>query len=483
MARALLRSFALLFAAAVSAAAFALPVAAPAQTAVTVIEERIEPRYPQALEFRIRARSDRPIVSAVLRYQVAGSGTSAFVRVEDLQPAAEVEAVAAVEVNTADSYIPVGSRFRYRWEFTLEGGQAVSTAESSFVFLPPGRDWRSVETETLRVFFYGDREALARQYLEAGSETYERLARQLFGIELPVLPVHVVLFATEEELNEARPSRGATFDAAVVTCGTKVSSDVVLVIPLSCGTRDRADTLRHELAHIINAAAGESALGKLPSWLDEGLAVWAQSEPGSNYTGAFQANARAGRLIPFAQMVTPTNDPNRVNLFYGQAYAMVSYLIDEFGEPKLAELFRTVKGGERFDRAIERVYGFSVDEFERRFLARFSPDSLATPTPRPGRQAPSPQPTARPPLQTTAEDDDRLDPVIVGAFGVGILLLLAAVFAALLGMWAQQRAAAVSPGGPTSGGRLRDERGERDAREPSAPEPDDIDRWRRPPGA
>jgi hypothetical protein len=480
MARALLRSFVFLVALASAAAPFARTFPASAQPALTVLEERIEPRYPEALDFRIRVQGDRPIVEAVLRYQVAGSGTSAFVRVEDLQPAPEVEAIAAVQVNTADSYIPVGSRFRYHWEFTLDGGQTVATPETSFVFLPPGRDWRSVETETLRVFFYGDREALARQYLEAGSETYEQLARQLFGIELPVLPVHVVVFATEEELNEARPSRGTTFDAAVVTCGTKVSADVVLVIPVSCGTRDRADTLRHELAHIINAAAGESALGKLPAWLDEGLAVWAQSEPGNNYTGAFQANAPAGRLIPFAQMVSPTNDPNRVNLFYGQAYAMVSYLINEFGEPKFAELFRTVKGGERFDRAIERVYGFSVDEFERRFFAQFSPDSLATPTPAPGRQAPSPQPTARPPLRTTAESDDGLDPVIIGAFGVGVLFLLVGVFVALLGVWARQRAAAVPSGGAVPGTGAP---AERETKLPSGSEPDDIDRWRRPPDA
>ncbi|MCS7295828.1 MAG: peptidase MA family metallohydrolase, partial [Chloroflexota bacterium] len=440
MAPALLRSSFLLGLALLLPLLLHLP--ARAQATLTVLDEGVEPRYPQALDFRIRVQADRPITGAVLRYQVLGSGTSAFVRVEDLQPAAELDLRAPVEVNTSSSYIPVGSRFRYHWEFTLEGGATAATPETTFVFLPPGREWRSVETDVLRVFFYGDREALARQYLEAGSETYERLARGLFGVDLPLLPVHVVLFATEDELSQARPGRGSTFDAAVVTCGTKVSSDVVLVIPLSCGTSDRADTLRHELAHIINAAAGESALGKLPSWLDEGLAVWAQSEPGGNYTGAFQANARAGRLIPFAQMVSPPNDPSRVNLFYGQAYAMVAYLIDEFGEAKLAQLLATVKGGERFDRAIEQVYGLSLDEFERRFLRRFSPDSLATPTPGPARGVPSPQATARPPLQTTADSDGGLDPVVVAAFGGGVLLLLLATLAALLGMWAQQRSAA-----------------------------------------
>lgn len=470
MARALLPSVALLV-----LILAALPRPAATQAAVTVLEDRVEPRYPQALEFRLRAQAEQPIVGAVLRYEVVGSGTSAFVRVEDLQPQSTVEALATVEVNTASSYIPVGSRFQYHWELTFEGGQQAKTPEQFFVFLPPGRDWRSVEDDTLRVFFYGDRESLARQYLAAGRETYDRLARRLFGIELPLLPVHVVLFATEAELNEARPGRGSTFDAAVVTCGTKVSSDVVLVIPQSCGTPDRTDTLRHELAHIINSAAGESALGKLPSWLDEGVAVWAQSQPGNNYVGAFEANARAGRLIPFARMVSPTNDPALVNLFYGQAYAMVAYLVDEFGEDKLAELFRTVKAGERFDRAIERVYSFTLDEFERRFLQRFSPDSLATPTPLPPRGQPTAQPSPRSPLRTTADDDRTIDPVVIGSFGAALLLLLAAAFAALFAIWSMQRAAMYRAELPRSQ--------PSSSTAPTSPpaEEDDIDRWRPPP--
>lgn len=448
-----------------------LPVGA--QTAVTVLEQRVEPRYPQALDFRVRASADRPIVGAVLRYEVVGRGTSAFARVEDLQPATTVDAAVSVEVNTAQSYIPVGSRFRYHWEFTLQGGEVVPAAEETFVFLPPGKQWRSVETATLRVFFYGDREALARQYLEAGSATYDRLARRLFGIELPVLPVHVVLFATEGELSEARPGRGTTFDAAVVTCGTKVANDVILAIPVSCGTRDRTDTLRHELAHIVNSAAGESALGKLPAWLDEGVAVWAQSEPGENYVGAFEANARAGRLFPFAQMATATNDARLVNLFYGQAYAMVAYLIEEHGEGLLAELFRTIKGGERFDRAMERVYGFTLEEFERRFLARYSPGSLSTPTAAPAREGPTAVPTPRGPLRTTAGRSERFDPVVLGAFGVGVLLLLGAVFVALLGLWAQQRAAESARGRSVATTEPRQ----------APPGPDELERWRRPPSS
>ncbi len=432
-----------------------LPLSARAQAAV---EQWVEQEYPQSLRFRARASAGQEIVEAVLRYEVVGRGTSAFARVEDVQPAPEVEVEAVVETNTGNSYIPVGSRFRYHWEFGLADGTTVSGPEEAFVYLPPDRDWKTVENEVIRVFYYGDREGLAEAYLQAGSETYQRLARDLFGIELPVLPVHVVLFATESELEEARPGRGSSFDAAVVTCGTKVASDVVLVIPASCGTGDRTDTLRHELAHIINEAAGEGPLGKLPSWLDEGVAVLAQSEPGANYAGAFEAAARVGRLIPFAEMGTPPNDVRQVDLFYGQAYAMVRFLLDEYGEEALAELFATIKGGQRFDRALEAVYGMTLQEFEDRFLAAYSAGApTPTPTPAERRAEPTPTPPVRRELVTTADEEDEFDPVVVGAFGSGLLFLLLAAFFALFGVWSRTRAAQAPP------------------------PPSDEDRWRRPP--
>jgi len=432
------------------------PLSARAQAVVE--DQWVEQEYPQSLRFHLRASADQEIVEAVLRYEVVGRGTSAFARVEELQPASQVELEVVVETNTGNSYIPVGSRFRYHWELGLADGGTVSGPEEAFVYLPPDRDWQTVENDVIRVFYYGDREGLARAYLDAGSETYERLARDLFGIELPVLPVHVVLFATESELEEARPGRGTAFDAAVVTCGTKVASDVVLVIPAACGTGDRTDTLRHELAHIINEAAGEGPLGKLPSWLDEGVAVLAQSEPGANYVGAFEAAARVGRLIPFAEMGTPPNDVRQVDLFYGQAYAMVRFLIDEFGEEALAELFATIKGGQRFDRALESVYGMTLQEFEDRFLAAYSAGApTPTPTPAERRAVPTPTAPARRELVTTADEGEEFDPILVGAFGLGLLFLLLAAFFTLFGMWSRARAAE------------------------AAATPSEEDRWRRPP--
>jgi hypothetical protein len=53
-----------------------------------------------------------------------------------------------------------------------------------------------------------------------------------------------------------------------------------------------------------------------------------------------------------------------VSLFYAQAWSTVSYLVDQYGEEKFADLFATFKQGSTVDKAFQSVYGFDLDGLE-----------------------------------------------------------------------------------------------------------------------
>jgi hypothetical protein len=50
--------------------------------------------------------------------------------------------------------------------------------------------------------------------------------------------------------------------------------------------------------------------------------------------------------------------------FYGQSWALVSYLIEEYGEEAFGELFAAYRDGTTDDAAFEAVYGFDLNGLE-----------------------------------------------------------------------------------------------------------------------
>jgi hypothetical protein len=449
-------------------AAFVFSAAQPqTSTAETVIESStVQNGYPTALTFKVTARADSEITDITLNYAIKGRGTSALGKPASLTPGKNLSADVVIQVNNSSNYLPVGSDFVYHWEIATADGQTFTGPEQTFFYLPPNQDWKNVSNDFMTVYYHGDRESIANAYLRAGAETYDRIGKQLYKTTLTQLPVKVIMFADEAESDLARPGSGGRFDAAVTTCGTKVTNDIVLVIPIACGSTDRTDTLRHEFGHILNETAGEGTLAKLPSWLDEGAAVYAQSGPG-DYQTAFTQAARANRLIPFSQMTVPASNPQLVGVFYGQAWAMVSFLIDKGGEAKFGQYMSTIKGGKRYDQALNDVYGFAnLQAFEDEFKAAVGVGQQASPTARPTSAATRPAgsattaPTRTPsgPAANTSDDDGNgvgAGTIVLGA--VTLFLLLGAVFAFLISMMmannrkeAAARAAGSQPPAPPS---------------------------------
>jgi hypothetical protein len=454
----MIRNLALPVLAALVAVLSLAPFAGPARADTVVESSTVENGYPKTLTFKLTARADSDITDVTLEYSIKGRGTSALGKPDELTPARNLSTDVELQVNSGQAYIPVGSEFTFRWKIQTADGQVYTSPDQQFFYMPPDKDWQSVSNDFMTVYYHGDRATLAGAYLKAGADTYERIGKGLYNVTLTTLPVKVILFANEQESDLARPGTGGSFDAAVTTCGTKVTNDILLLIPVPCGSTDRTDTLRHELGHILNETAGEGALGKLPSWLDEGAAVYAQSSPG-DYEAAFEAAVRSNRLIPFNQMGNPATTANQVGVFYGQSYFMVKYLIDRDGQDKFGEFMSTIKRGARFDDALNRVYGFAgLAAFETEFRASFNLSPAAGPTAAPTRGPEQPQPTVAPTaapstrITTVTSDDRSLGRGTFIIVGVAVLFALAAVFAYLVALMAansrlraEQRAAPPPP--------------------------------------
>lgn len=403
--------------------------------------------YPKALRFRAEIAADQEIKDVTLRFSLRNRNLSGYGKPDSFTPGTKVSVTVEIDTNPNTNWVPVGNEFAYHWEVALADGSVVEGKEESFVFLPPGRDWQKAGNELMTVYYYGERANTANRYLSAAAEVYGKIGQGLLKTQLRHVPVKVVLFVSPSELAESQPSKGTTFEASgIVTCGYRPgSADDIVIVAASCSGGSSVDTLRHEFGHILNASAGESSLVKLPSWLDEGLAVTAQEE--NDFASAYRAAIRRKELLSFDRLSSPPSDPDQTLLFYGQSQAMVDFLVTNKGADKLAQLMQLTKANTRFDTAFRRIYGFDMKGFEAEFRSAngLPPPTSATPssgqqsgpTPAPTRggsqpAAPTAVPTARSQAASRDDTDDGLDPLAIGAVGLGVFAALGAMFLFLL---------------------------------------------------
>ncbi len=236
---------------------------------------------------------------------------------------------------------------------TDNDGQVKQTDDETQVFLDGRYQWNQKTEGQATVYWYGNNDHNATIALDAAKASLTD-SQKLLGVTVPY-PIRLVVYASESDGQLALQSRGSTFDSQVITGGERVAPDLILVF-----TPDTA-VIRHETAHIVTHVAGDGPFVSLPSWIDEGTAVYEQPDPGNAYTSGLQQEIATNHTLRLKSLQAPVNQPDLVNQFYGQSWSTVKYIIDTFGREKFAKIFSLVKAGSPIDQALQQAIGVDQD--------------------------------------------------------------------------------------------------------------------------
>ncbi len=305
---------------------------------------------PLGITFSVRVRAATGLESAELVYKVlnpdgdvSGSGQGTFT------PGVETDVTFTLLTQSFDRFIPVGSTFVYHWDFVDQEGSEFSTPGREFTFLDGRYNWETITQDGLIAFWYGDNETRAMAVLDAARESLRNIS-ELLETTVPY-PVKFVVYGSEAEGELAQRSRGS-LDDQINTQGQRVAPDLLIIYePI-------ADVVRHEAAHVVTHVAGDGTFTSLPSWIDEGVAVFAQTALINGYDRAIESGIATDKTLSLRDMGAAPNLAGQVNLFYGQSYSVVKFLVEQFGTERLAEAFRVHYAGSRIDDALLAVYGF-----------------------------------------------------------------------------------------------------------------------------
>jgi hypothetical protein len=397
-------------------AALALRSGTLAAAGPTVSDEGVTNRFPDGIEFKVSATGDQPIEKVSLRYTVLPDGTTARA-VPDFEPATRVSTSLTLAGGDNDVYLPPGTRIRYHWEVEDADGATASTPEETIVYEDVRFDWQTLEADGIVLHYYSGGDDDAQAMLDVAQDAIAEMSA-LLNAEVE-FPVNVRIYSSVDDMRPALQRRSESYESQIITAGVRVSSDTVLVLG-----NVSFSTLRHELTHVVTAVAGEGPIGKLPAWLDEGTAVYGQGDP-EGFGDTVERAIDRGNVLSVRSITSYQGDPDKVNLFYGESWALVSFLVDTYGEEKFAQLFAEIKSGKSTDGAMEAVYGFDQDGLDNEWRASVGlPPRQGT-----GDDGEEPTPAFSPSGggNGSAKDDD-------GGVSTGLLIGLAVAILAAAGV-------------------------------------------------
>ena len=259
------------------------------------------------------------------------------------------------------SSLPPGAAVDYRWRISDTEGAVVQTGWQRVFFEDDRYPWRELRSGMLRLLWHEGSDSFAEGLLEAAIEALERIEAVL-GVTLEEEVAVYVYASTGELLGALIFPQEWTGGLAFVEYGVVV----VAVAPSDLDWGRRA--LAHELAHLVVHRLIYGPLARLPSWLDEGLAMHMEGGLRHDLAAVLDEAVASDSLYSVRSLEGSfPADYAGAALAYAESWSIVDYLLQSYGEEALRELLLSFREGKTPDEALTEVYGFDEDELDARW--------------------------------------------------------------------------------------------------------------------
>jgi hypothetical protein len=340
--------------------------------------------FPDSITFRAAFESTIPVKSVVLEYGTdeLTCGTVVAKAFPKITIGKTVNAEWTWEMKQSGS-LPPGTTVWWRWRYIDENDQETLSRQKTITWLDSKYDWQMITFGLINLHWYAGDRAFAEELLDAAVTGLDRLQNDA-GLQ-PDQPIHLYIYADNDDLKDAilyEPSW---------TGGMAFPEHDIVIIGIS--QRDiewGRTTITHELTHVLVGHLTFSCLGSVPTWLNEGLAVY--SEGGLDPASESQLNnaIRDDQLLTVRSLSGGFSEiPSRAYLSYSQSYSIVKFLINTYGQTKMNFLLTALRDGTTIDEALLRIYGFDVEGLEAAWREAIG----AAPRPAPAQPTAQPTPT------------------------------------------------------------------------------------------
>jgi len=332
------------------------PVSVQAVDGLAILDSSVEVDFPLKLNFSVSTQSDVNITEIRLHYTVDRMSYAQVTSEVYLEfvPATTVEADWSWDMRKTGG-LPPGSSVGYWWTVEDAKGDRIETKPTKVQVDDARYSWRSLTEGKVTIYWYEGDEFFARELMSVAQQVLVRLAEDT-GAVLEQ-PVNIYIYASAQDL------LGAMIFPQEWTGGvayTRFSTIAIGISPDSLDWGRRAMT--HELTHLVIHQMVFNPYNDLPTWLDEGIAMYAEGALEPVLVALLDKAEAEDSLISVRSLSSPFSAYAEESvLAYAQSYSLVEFLITNYGQSKMLELLSTFRQGSGYDEALLKVYGFDMD--------------------------------------------------------------------------------------------------------------------------
>jgi len=333
------------------------PSLVQAQGGLTILDNSAEVEFPSRLHFNLSAKSGGDITDIRLHYAVdreSFAEITSEVHIEFV-PDTTIDVQWAWDMRKTGG-LPPGSNVEYWWTVADANGSRVKTTPVRVKFDDNRYSWQSLTEGKVTIYWYEGKQSFAGEIMLAAQQALARLAEDA-GAYLK-RPVKLYVYA------DARDLQGSMLFPQEWTGGVAFTGYGVIAIgisphDLSWGKR----AITHELTHLVIHQMTSNAYTELPTWLNEGLAMYNEGLLEPSYVNLLKKVVTEDDLISVRTLSSQfSTDPAKAYLSYAESYSLVEFLVATYGRDKMLELLTTFSQGRgHYDEALEMVYGFDRD--------------------------------------------------------------------------------------------------------------------------
>jgi hypothetical protein len=361
---------------------FTFPGSVSAAPLTGVTDDQPTLSFPDSITFHAIIESNAPITSVTLEYGT-NQQTCGIVLAKafpQFTPNTTVNVQWTWEMKQSGS-LPPGATIWWHWRYTDKNGVESVSEEKTLTWLDSTHNWQTVTSGLINLHWYSGDQAFAQDLLNAAVAGLELLKNDA-GLQADQ-PINLYIYANTADMQAAilyEPSW---------TGGMAFPEHNIVIIGISPQDLEWGrSTITHELTHVLVGHFTFSCLSDVPTWLNEGLAVYSEGGLDTQSKDQLDQAISSDQLLTVRSLSGAFSEvPSKAYLSYSESYSIVNFLIKTYGQDKMNSLLIALRDGATVDDALQGVYGFNIEGLEDAWRTSIGA------APRPASVNPTAQPT------------------------------------------------------------------------------------------